>query len=114
MTPGEQHALNVLQAAVIGDWQDMLHWTAKEGEAPKPWVNTSDWFALACADGVEIDVGELPAVLECIRETMGPDHMETLYGPLLWACRRQKMAPHPRCVEWMPERLRPLFAECGR
>lgn len=114
MTPAEQHALDVLRAAAVGDWQDMLHWTAADGEAPRPHVSASDWFAPCGGDCEEIAVGELPQVLECIRETMGPEHMESLYGPLLWAGRKRRHAPYPRCLAQIPERLRPLFAECSQ
>lgn len=114
MTPAEQHAIDVLHAAAMGDWQDMLYWTAADGQAPKPHVIASDWFAPCGGDGEEIEPGELPALLACIRETMGPERMESLYGPLLWAGRKCKLAPHALSLKGIPERLRPLFAECGQ
>lgn len=102
-----------------------FYWIKCDDEICRPVINVNDVFSWACAEGEIVHSKDLPDIRKAIGDVttaMGSDVLATIYGPMLWAARKNKIRPqgaaYPKadCVgdaryDW--EALRVLFDECG-
>lgn len=77
-----------------------------DGTDVNMFVNCSDLFFWACADGEEVTTDDLPSLVECIK-------LHEKYGNILWVCRKRVMRPQAPYYKYIPEELHPLFDAAG-
>lgn len=70
------------------------------------WVNCSDLFFWACADGEDIELSELLDLAECYK-------LSPQYGNWLWCSRKRGMRPQTACYPYIPKEQWHLFDAAG-
>ena len=108
-----ERVLRVLEFFANHDIRESLKWCWEiEPATIRPYLDASDWFRKGAVEAVYFGADDLPAIEQAMRECEAMAKFCEGYGPLLWACRKEKRRPakesYPDC-----EKLWPLFDACG-
>lgn len=123
----EKEQLEELKALTewVCETDSEFYWVECDDGICRPAINVNDVFSWACAEGETVYGKDLPDIRKAIDDVataMGKDTFSTIYGPMLWVARKNKLRPQgaaypaAKCIgdaqyDW--EALRVLFDECG-
>jgi hypothetical protein len=85
------------------------------GWAGEPAINCNDWFALGCADYVDITLEDIDLIEKSILDIEyvynGSRHVAVDFGFMLFACRKRKEKPCSRRLDRLPDEVKHLFKD---
>lgn len=104
----EEHQ-ELIEELIIADKLEISYRGEGNEDVPQGvslWINCSDTFFWASADGEGISREELPELLECYK-------LSPQYGGDLWCARKRQMRPQTACYEIYPKEEWCLFDAAG-
>lgn len=83
--------------------------------SPKLWVDCSDFFMWACADGEDLTPFDVSLLEQAAKDLKDADEFAECYAFDLWVCRKRKMLPMKRWMvkEKLSAQVRALFEAVG-
>lgn len=119
MVSNDEYCKTIIKELIIGlDIHEQIYWSInKEGEI-KAFFICNDIFYWATADGVDIEIKDIPGIKKIFKEFDGEiDEFdktgERFMAILLWCARKRKMRPQGAYYKHIPNNLHPLFDACG-
>mgnify|MGYP003394036363 CR=1 FL=1 len=95
----------IKQIIVVFGCDDVILWSEHEDGRVYAFVNCSDLFVWACADGEEILAEDIPDVVQAFVD-------DEDNGGLLWCCRKRGMRPQGPYYKYLKKNSA-LFDACG-
>ena len=86
-----------------------------ETQTPILWIDCSDFFSWATADGEDLEPSDVVLLEQAAEDLRNAEKFAEVYAFDLWVCRKRKMLPMERWVvgEKLSPSVRALFESAG-